>query len=148
MPVAITCMYLQCSILDTGTTTYGSSIYPFLNNMLLFMIFTVIVSLLGEMQICQLSGYASLILSTILYAYRNVTKTATDSYKCSIINTGRYPVIPCLLSVCFGDAIDLFVYKTSSISPMHHKSKQRRQKVWDDRVVPSVHVNQCTPLDM
>ncbi len=26
-----------------------------------------------------------------------------------------------------------------SISPMHHNSKQRRQKAWDDGVAPSVH---------
>ncbi len=33
--------------------------------------------------------------------------------------------------------IDLFVYKTSSVSPMHHKSKRTRQKAWDDGVAPS-----------
>ena len=32
---------------------------------------------------------------------------------------------------------DVFVYKASGISPMHHKSKQRRQKAWNDGVVPS-----------
>ena len=32
----------------------------------------------------------------------------------------------------------LFVYKTSSISTMHHKSKQRRQKAQDNGVAPSV----------
>ena len=38
--------------------------------------------------------------------------------------------------------IDLFVYKTSSKSPMHHKSKQRRQKAWSDGVAPSVNMEQ------
>ncbi len=34
--------------------------------------------------------------------------------------------------------VDLLVYKTSSISPRHHESTQRRQKAWDDGVAPSV----------
>ncbi len=33
--------------------------------------------------------------------------------------------------------LGLFVSKTSSISPMHHKSKQRRQQVWDNWIAPS-----------
>ncbi len=37
--------------------------------------------------------------------------------------------------------LDPFVYKTSSISPMHHKSKQRRQNAWDDSVAPSVYLS-------
>ncbi len=53
------------------------------------------------------------------------------NFTCTCITTGCYPVIPCLLSVRFDDVnkfnLDIFVYKTSSISPMHHKSKQRRQ---------------------
>ncbi len=32
-----------------------------------------------------------------------------------------------------------FVYIKRSISPMHHKSKQRRQKAWDDGVAPGVY---------
>ncbi len=88
--------------------------------------------------------------------------------------TGRYPIIPCLLSVWFDDAIHRryaslyvnkgirvnssggghtvrasmlshwriysypFVYIKWSISPKHHKSKQRWQKVWDEAVVPGV----------
>ncbi len=79
----------------------------------------------------------------------------------SVHHPGRYPVIPCLLSVCFDDAkhvkythfyvnkgisVDLFIYKTSSISPMHHKSKQRRQKAWDDGVALSDHSNQRISL--
>ncbi len=71
------------------------------------------------------------------------------------LNTGCYPIIPCLFPLCFDDALhgryasyyvnkvirDLFVYKTSSISPMHHKSKQRRKQAWDHWVASSVKVD-------
>ncbi len=71
------------------------------------------------------------------------------------LNTGCYPIIPCLFPLCFDDALhwryasyyvnkvigDLFVYKTSSISPLHHKSKQRRQQPWDHWVASSVKVD-------
>ncbi len=89
---------------------------------------------------------------------KNIYFLQTLSKQLPCLYTGRYPTIPCLLSVCFDDAmhgryaqfyvnkairensftLDLFVYKTSSISPMHHKSKQRRQKAWDDGVAPIV----------
>ncbi len=39
---------------------------------------------------------------------------------------------------------DVFVYETSNISPMHHKSKQVKQKAWDDGVAPSVNVTWLT----
>ncbi len=35
--------------------------------------------------------------------------------------------------------LDLFVYNTSSISPMHCKSKQPAQKAFDEGIVPSVY---------
>ena len=33
--------------------------------------------------------------------------------------------------------VDIFVYKTSSISPMYYKSKQSKQMAWDDAVSPN-----------
>ena len=43
-----------------------------------------------------------------------------------------------LMMQCLGDmlTLNLYVYRTSSISPMHHISKQRRQKAWDDGIAP------------
>ncbi len=68
---------------------------------------------------------------------------------CGVLNTGRYPIIPCFLFVCFDDAMrgksaSFYVNKgirvNETISPMHHKSKQRRQKAWDDGITSSVKV--------